>query len=149
MTGFDVIDLEVGGGSWLKAFQWALAGLGFTVLLTSAATAAWKAVLLGSLGLACAALVRTRPHNNRVTRLRLFANGNAILYTATGSFTATLTGSGWCSRWCCVLPFHDTPGGRPAHFLLCRSRNTADSYRRLLVHLRLAGPGQDMPGVST
>ncbi len=149
MTGLDVIDLEVGGGSWLQAAPWVVAILGFAVLLSSAASAALKVALLGSLGLACAACARRRPHQDAVTHLRLAADGSAVLYTATGALTATLCDSGWCSRWCCVAPFVDTLGGRHVRCLVCRSRNPADSYRRLLVHLRLTGAGEDPSGLPT
>jgi len=139
MTGLDVIDLEVGGGRRLQAAPWALATLGFAVLLSAAATAALKIILLGSLVVACAACARRRPRQDAVTHLRLAADGSAVLYTATGALTAMLRDSGWCTRWCCVVPFVDTLGGRHVRCLLCRSRNTTDSYRRLLVHMRLAG----------
>lgn len=149
MTGLDFIDLEVGASSGLHGATWVLTALGFTTLLWSAAPAVLKVLLLGALGFACAACVLRRPRRDTVTHLRLSADGSAILYTATGALAATLSDNGWCSRWCCIAPFVDTLGRRRFRCLVCRSRNPADSYRRLLVHLRLAGAGQEPRGLLT
>jgi len=147
MSGLDAIELEVGAGPWLRAAPWVLTALGFATLLSSDAATALKVVLLGGLGLLCGAFVLKRPRENGIARVKLLADGSALLYTAKGTLTATLSDSGWCSRWCCVVPFVDAQGGRRFRCLLCQSRNHPDSYRRLLVHLRLAGAGKELPGL--
>jgi hypothetical protein len=139
VTLADSIDLEVGSSRWLQASPWLLGALGSFMLLTSAAVLAWKVVLLGALGLACVACVRAPRRLHLVTRLRLHADRSAILFTPNGMLPAMQAGDAWCSRWCCVVRLVDTPGGRCFRCLLCRSCNSADAYRRLLVHLRLNG----------
>jgi hypothetical protein len=147
MNSLDVIDLEVGAGSWLQAAPWALATMGFAALLMSAAEPAGKAIMLGSLCLACIVCFRGWLGKSSITHLRLRADGSAVLYTATGALSAALADGGWCSRCCCVVPFVETLSGRRFRCLLCHSRNSADGYRRLLVHLRLAGAGDGARGV--
>lgn len=139
MTAPDVIDLEVGSSPWLQASPWMVGTLGLAAMLTSAAAVAWKLLLLCGLGVTCAACVRGGRRKNAVTGLRLHADGGAILFTETGTMAGTLADSGWCSRWCCVVAFVDAISGRSHRCLLCRSRNSADAYRRLLVRLRMGG----------
>jgi len=139
VTVADSVDLEVGSSRWLQVSPWLLGALGSFMLLTSAAVVAWKVVLLGALGLACVACVRGPRGLHTVTRLRLHADRSATLFTANGMLPAMLAGDAWCSRWCCVVPVVDTLGGRCFRCLMCRSCNSADAYRRLLVRLRLNG----------
>ena len=51
----------------------------------------------------------------------------------------------WVSRWFCLFRLADPVTGRSHPCLVCASRNTPDSYRRLLVLLRMRGePGTGM-----
>jgi len=137
MTAPDVIDLEVGSGRWLQASPWPVGLLGALVMLNSAFAVGWKMVLLCSLGLACTACFRAGRREKALTVLRLHADGRAVLSTGSGSVPGALADGGWSSRWCCVVAFVDTLGGQRSRCLLCRSRNSADAYRRLLVRLRM------------
>lgn len=137
MTAPDVIDLQAGSSRWLQALPWLVGALGASVMLTSAVGIGWKMFLLCGLGPACAACVRAGRRQRAFTGLRLHADGRAVLFTGTGAVPGALAEGGWCSRWFCVVTFVDTLGGRRFRCLLCRSRNSADGYRRLLLRLRM------------
>jgi len=133
----DVIDLEVGSSRWLQASPWLVGTLGMAVILASAAAVGWKLLLLFGFGVSCATCVCPGRGELAFTGLRLRADGSALLLTENGPIPGALADSGWCSRWFCVVTFVDTLGGRRFRCLLCRSRNSADAYRRLLVRLRM------------
>jgi hypothetical protein len=148
MIAPDVIDLQPGSSQWLQASPWLVGALGASVMLTSASGAGWKVLLLCGLGLACAACIRAGRRRRVFTGLRLHADGRAVLFTGTGAVPGALADGGWCSRWFCVVTFVDTLGGRRFRCLLCRSRNSADAYRRLLVRLRIGSFGDALRGVA-
>jgi len=147
MTSSEGVDLEVGSGRWLRVWPWLVSSLALVIMASSAAAAAWKVVLVGAFSLACMACVRGRRRADAVTRLRLWADGSASLMTAIGTRPAILSEGGWCSRWCCVVPLTDTLAGLGFRCLVCRSRNTADAYRQLLVLLRLNGTAKEGRGM--
>jgi hypothetical protein len=137
MTAPDVIDLQVGSSRWLRASPWLVGTLGASVTLLSTVAIGLKMLLLCSLGLACAACIRAARREQAFTGLRLHTDGRAVLFAEAGAVPGTLALGGWCSRWFCVVTFVDTLGGRRFRCLLCRSRNSSDVYRRLLVRLRM------------
>jgi hypothetical protein len=148
MTAPDVIDLEVGSSRWLCTSPWLVGTLGASVILTSAVAVGGKLLLLCGLGLACAACVRAGCPEKSFTGLRLHADGRAVLFTETGAVPGALAEGGWCSRWCCVVTFVDTFGRRRIRCLLCRSLNSADAYRRLLVRLRMGSFAEPAHGAA-
>jgi len=147
MTGPEGIDLEVGSGRWLPVWPALFGILGLVIVVTSAAAPGWKVVWLGAFSLACTVCIGGGRRADTVTRLRLRVDGSATLMTAIGARPAMLAEGGWCSRWCCVVPLTDTLAGPGYRCLVCRSRNSADAYRQLLLHLRLNGNATDRHGM--
>jgi hypothetical protein len=143
------IELEAGSGAWLQLSQLLIGLLGIVVLLASALPAAWKAVMTVASGLAFAAGVFGPRPRAAIHRVILHLDGSAILATANGTVRAQLADGGWSSRWCCVVPFGETPGRRRFRCLVCASRNSADAYRRLLVQLRLNAAAEPEHGVGS
>ena len=89
------------------------------------------------------ALCARRMANARTRgRLHLAADGEALLFTAHGVHALRQQPGGWHSRSLCVVPLADAESGRSRRFVLCRSLNRPDAWRRLLVRLRLQGQGE-------
>ena len=131
------LDLQAGCARWLR---WSHAGvslLGLLGILAAAAPAAWSGTAIIALVAVHAGTARrmNRPANSG--RLKLFADGRAVLFTSDGPVTAMQSERRWVSRWFCVLLLERRDGERSLQVIVCRSLNAPDAYRRLLQRARL------------
>lgn len=137
-----VLELYAGCARWLR---WSHAGvslLAMAGILGSGAAPAWSAAAVIALVAVHAGTARSMSGSATSGRLRLFADGSAVLFAAAAPVALSRTDGGWVSRWFCVLPLLRRDSGRRLHLIVCRSLNTPDAYRRLLVRLRL-GPADE------
>ena len=144
MAAVDTVELQVGSARWMRVCHLLVSLLGLLAIATSPISMGWLVTAAGAL---CLAHVLTAWRMGKVAgpgRLVLQGDGNATLLGGEDSFHARYRGAGWASRWLCVLPLDTLEGGRPLHCIVCRSQNSRDAWRRLLIRLRADGaPGQD------
>jgi hypothetical protein len=136
----DSIDLQAGCPRWLRWSHAGVSVLGLIGILAAAAPAAWSGIAIVALAAVHAGTAR---HMNRPAssgRLKLFADGSAVLFTVDGPVAAMQSERRWVSRWFCVLPLERRDGERSLHVIVCRSLNAPDAYRRLLQRSRLGVP---------
>lgn len=134
------LDLRAGCARWLR---WSHAGvslLGLIGILAAAAPAVWSGIAIIALAAVHAGTARHMNLPANHGRLKLFADGRAVLFTTGGAVAALLSERRWVSRWFCVLPLERRDGERPLHVIVCRSLNAPDAYRRLLQRARLGAP---------
>ena len=135
--GTTVLDLHAGCARWVRRSHVGVSLLGLAGILGSGAHPAWTAVAVVALALVHCGTARRMSDARSSGRLRLFADGTAVLLTRDGTVAALQNGGGWLSRWFCVVPLQRLSDGRRVDAIVCRSRNAADAYRRLLVWLRM------------
>lgn len=133
--------LRAGCAPWLHHGHGAASLVALLALLAADAEPGWKAAAAAALVLAHALCARHMADARMRGRLHLAADGEALLFTAGGVRALRQQPGGWHSRSLCVLPLADAESGRYRRFLLCRSLNRPDAWRRLLVHLKLQGQG--------
>jgi hypothetical protein len=137
MTGRDAIELRSGSSAGLRAGHRALSVLALAAILSSAADPMWIMMAVCALGAACLASNRMTRSSRGQERLLLRADGTATVHSANGAVMARLSAGAWVSRWCSVMTLEELLSGRRCRYLICRSRNSQDDYRRLLVNLRM------------
>ena len=111
--------------------------LGLLAILGSHARPGWTIAALTALGVVHATTARRMGRAVTHGHLILWGDGSALLAVGGARTDVLLRSEAWASRWFCVLPFQQRDGGRRVHCLVCRSLNAPDSYRRLLVRLRM------------
>lgn len=136
-NGGTVLDLQAGGARWLRRSHAGVSLLGLAGILGSGARPAWTAAAVIALVLVHCGTARRMRGAGSSGRLRLFADGSAVLLAGGGAVAALQRGGGWLSRWLCVVPLRRLSDGRRIDAIVCRSRNAPDDYRRLLVRLRM------------
>lgn len=140
------IELRIGVGMDLRVGQLVLFVAACVALIGSGAHPIWiSAALITLFGVHVGTLWwARRPEANGV--LRLHENGSATFDTKAGRLHAEQSSGGWISHWLCVVPLVEVGSGQVVRCVVCRSLNQPDSYRRLLVWLRLGGvpTGGDM-----
>ena len=140
------IELRVGVGMDLKLAQIALGVAGCVALIGSGAELVWTAAALIALAVVQVGTLwwAQRPEANGI--LRLHQNGSATFDTTAGRLQAEQSGRGWISHRVCVVPVVEVGSGQVVRCVVCRSQNQPDTYRRLLVWLRLGSvpTGGDM-----
>jgi hypothetical protein len=139
--GTTVLDLHAGCARWLRFSHAGVSLLGLAGILASGARPAWTAAAVVALVLVHCGTARRMSDARSSGRLRLFADGTAVLLTRNGAVAAVQRGGGWLSRWFCVVPLRRLSDGRRIDAVVCRSRNSADAYRRLLVWFRMRETG--------
>lgn len=140
------IELRIGAGTDLKVGQVALVVAAGFALIRSGAHPVWiSAALITLIGVHLGTLWWAWRHAANGI-LRLHENGSATFDTAAGRLHAEQSSGGWTSHWVCVVPVVEVGSGQVVRCVVCRSLNQPDSYRRLLVWLRLGGvpTGGDM-----
>jgi hypothetical protein len=140
-TGGTVLDLRAGCARWLRCSHAGVSLLGLAGILGSGARPAWTAAAVIALALVHWSAARRMGDAASRGRLRLFADGTAVLLTGDGAVAALQRGGGWLSRWFCVVPLQRLSDGRRIDAVVCRSGNAPDAYRRLLVQLRMREAG--------
>ncbi|RPH98282.1 MAG: hypothetical protein EHM68_05090 [Lysobacterales bacterium] len=140
-SGTTILDLRAGCARWLRFSHAAVSLLGLAGILGSDARPAWTAAAVVALVLVHCATARRMSDARSSGRLRLFADGTAVLLTSGGAVAALQRSGGWLSRWFCIVPLQRLTDGRRVDAIVCRSRNSADAYRRLLVWLRMRENG--------
>jgi hypothetical protein len=133
----EAIELHAGGSPGLNACQQAVSVLALVALIWSRAELMWIMMSLLALGAAHRASDRVTRRKADHFRLVLHENGNATMHSVHGTAPARLCAGGWVTRWCSVVSLEELLSGRRLHCLICRSRNSSDDYRRLLVILRM------------
>lgn len=133
----DAIELRAGSSPGYRAGYQAVSGFALFAILSSPADPMWVMPALCALGAARLASDRMMGRSNAHRRLVLRADGNATLYSANGIVLARRSVGSWVSRWCSVVTLEELLSGRRLRCLICRSRNSRDDYRRLLVNLRM------------
>ena len=134
------LDLQAGCARWLRWSHAAVSLLGLVGILGAAAPAAWTVAAVIGLAAVHAGTARHMNCPASSGRLKLFADGRAVLFTPVGQVAAMQSERRWVTRWFCVLPLERRDGERPLHVIVCRSLNAPDAYRRLLQRLRLGAP---------
>lgn len=133
----DSLDLQAGCARWLRWSHVGVSLLGLLGILAAAAPAAWSGAAIIALAAVHAETARRMNRPARSGRLKLFADGRAVLFTADGPVTAMQSERRWVSRWLCVLPLERRDSERSLHVIVCRSLNAPDAYRHLLQRARL------------
>lgn len=133
----EVIALRTGAGRWLRFACAVVSMLGFVSILLSRANLLWTAAALGVLCLISADTFRRLRRHGEGQVLTLHGNGSATMLTEAGTIPLLRRGNDWGSRWCCMLRLQHVLSGRRFDCLVCRSLNSPDAYRRLLVSLRM------------
>lgn len=134
------IELTAGPTHGLQLARLLLGLLGLYALMSSPAQPQWLAAASVVLALTFFGLSRFTGDDRGATTLRLFPDGSAAIRTARGITHGQRCDGSWSSRLCSVLVLREAPGERRMRFLICRSANAADDYRRLLVCLRTGEP---------
>jgi hypothetical protein len=137
VTRCDTIELHAGSSLGLRACYQGVYVLALVALLWSRAELIWIMMALVALGVAHRASGRITRRTAGHIRLVLHENGNAIMHSVHGTVPARLCADGWVTRWCSVVSLEELLSGRRLRCLICRSRNSPDDYRRLLVTLRM------------
>jgi len=144
MTTTDLIELHLGTGRWVRVCQGLVSLLGLVAIVSSPVPLGWVGAALGALFLVHVLTARKMGKAAGSGRLVLRGDNSATLFAGGKSACARYRGRGWASRWLCVLPLETLESGRPLNCVVCRSQNSQDSYRRLLVRLRSDGaPDRD------
>ncbi len=138
MTRPDAIVLRVGSSRWLRVCHGLVGLLALALILSSGTGLGWMLLSLGALAAVHGGVVGTMRGPAATTELILHADGSAVLRRDGDLVNAQSCPGGWVSRWCCIVTLRELVSARRVHCLVCRSRNTPDDYRRLLVTLRLA-----------
>lgn len=133
------IVLRAGCARWLRRAHDAVGLAAALAILTAGAAMAWTVAALVALLAVHAGISWRMNHERYRGRLHLAVDGSAVFFSARGVRGARLRAGAWVSRCLCVLPLTDLESGRRFHCTLCRSLNAAESYRRLLVQLRMHG----------
>lgn len=134
------LDLRAGCARWLR---WSHAGvslLGLVGILATASHVAWSAAAVLALAVVHAVTALRMRDPAASGRLKLFADGSAMLFAGGGPIAAMQADGRWVSRWFCVLPLQRRDDGRCLRLVVCRSLNAPDAYRRLLQRSRLGAP---------
>jgi len=134
--------LRAGCAPWLQYGHGVVGLVALLALLAANAEPAWKAAGAAILVLTQVLCARRMADARMRGRLHLAADGEALLFTADGVRALRRQPGGWHSRALCVLPLANAESDRCRRFVLCRSLNRPDAWRRLLVHLRLQGQGE-------
>jgi hypothetical protein len=134
------IELKTGPSRGLRLAELLLGVLALCALLTSPADPQWVALASLVLVVTFFALGRFPRKADGAGSLVLFTDGSAAIRTGRGIVHGRRCHGSWSSRLCSVLVLQVLPGERRMRFLVCRARNGADDYRRLLVYLRVADP---------
>ena len=137
MTRPDTIVLRVGSSRWLRVCHGLVGSLALAVTLSSGAGLMWMLLSLGALAAVHAGVMGTLRGPAAAAGLILHADGSGVLHRDDGLLDVQRCPSGWVSRWCCIVTVRELLSERRVQCLVCRSRNTPDAYRRLLVTLRL------------
>jgi hypothetical protein len=137
--------LRTGSARWLRNAHAAASLAALLTLLTAGAELAWTAAAAAALLLANRMAARRMADPRLRGRLHLAADGEAVLFAKGRVRALRLQAGGWHCRCLCVLPLTDPESGRSQHFILCRSLNRPDAWRRLLVRLRLPLQAQPNP----
>lgn len=144
MATIDLIELRLGSGRWLRAHHRLVSLLGGVAIVMSPVSVGWQGTAVGALILVHALTSWRMSRFDGPGRIVIGGNGNATLFAGGSGVQARYRGAGWASRWLCVLPLETLSDGRHLICIVCRSRNSRDAYRRLLVRLRADGaPGVD------
>jgi hypothetical protein len=133
----DTIELHAGSSKGFRAGYQAVGVLALVAILSSSAEPMWVMMALCALGTVHLASNRMLRRSSEQKRLVLRADGRAIVYSMDGIVLARRCVGGWVSRWCSVVTLEELLSGRRLRCLICRSRNSRDDYRRLLVNLRM------------
>ena len=137
MSRSEAIPLRSGCSRWLRVAHAVASLLGVAAILLSHCRPQWTAFLLAALGLV---------HLVTTLRLRQATADGVVMLQGDDSATMLAPGGGvplrrrggdWASRWCCVLRLEEVISGRRIDCLICRSLNSPDPYRQLLVRLRM------------
>jgi hypothetical protein len=134
----DAIVLRVGSGRWLRVCHGLVGLVALALILSSGSGLVWMLLSLGVLAAVHGGVVGTMRGPAATAELILHADGSAVLRRDGVWVGVQRCSAGWVSRWCCVVTVHELLSERRVHCLVCRSLNTSDAYRRLLVTLRLA-----------
>jgi len=138
VTGRDPVILRFGSGRWLGVFHISITLAGAFAVLLSPAGWLWKTGTLLILVFASAWLYRhsTRPEYRGT--VRLLPDGMAEIHPERGcAVIGILKSNAWVSRWLCVVPLRDVERRKVHYCVVSASANSRDSYRRLLVALRM------------
>jgi len=131
-SGTTILDLRAGCARWLRFSHAAVSLLGLAGILGSDARPAWTAAAVVALVLVHCATARRMSDARSSGRLRLFADGTAVLLTSGGAVAALQRSGGWLSRWFCIVPLQRLTDGRRVVAFVCRSRTWAAAFRCLL-----------------
>ena len=134
--------LRTGCARWLQVGHAAASLAALLSLLSVGSKPLWTAVAAAALVLTHAHCARRLADARMRGRLHLAADGAALLFMASGVRALRQEPGGWHSRSLCVLPLADPESGRSRRFVLCRSLNRPETWRRLLVRLKLQGQGE-------
>jgi hypothetical protein len=133
----EIISLRTGAGRWLRSACALVSMLGAVSILLAQANPLWTGAALAVLCLISVAAFRRIRRNGAGQVLTLHGDDSATLLTARGAVPMLRRGGDWASRWCCVLRLQQVLSGHRCDCLVCRSLNSPDAYRRLLVSLRM------------
>lgn len=132
------VELSFGPARWFCKAGGTLAVLGVLAILGSPAGGAWK---LGFISLLSIVYLLSYAHtvsSNRTGTLIIYPDYRVEIHTTRGNDgLANLAGHGWLSRWFSVLTLVDEYSRARMHCLVFSSENSPDTYRRLLVAMRM------------
>ena len=137
MTPADALVLTVGSSRGLRVCHGLVGLVALALILSSGTGLMWMLVSLGALAAVHGGVVGTMRGPAATTELILHADGSAVLGRDGVLVDVQRCPAGWVSRWCCIVTVRELLSERRVQCLVCRSRNTPDAYRRLLVTLRL------------
>lgn len=137
VTRCDAIELHAGSSPGLRACHQVVCLLAMVAILWSRAEPMWIVMMLLALGAAYRATGRITRSITDHGRLVLHADGNAVVYSVNGTVPTRTCAGGWVTRWFSVVSLKELLSGRAVRVLICRSSNSPDDYRRLLVILRM------------
>lgn len=143
----DHIELHIGSSGWMHGAQLAVTLLSIYAVFASQSGTLWVLLFLGLLGSFHAVCALGPRRASRIDRLWLDTDGSAILLSTASTQQARLCTGGWVSRWFSVVPLQEVVTGHRVRCLVCRSRNTPDAYRRLLVNVRMSNSANRKRGV--
>ena len=142
------IEVLTGEAAWLKYLRKILFVL--TLLALASANTYWTFKILTIalfLWLSLKFFKQIR-QQTPILALQFDTSGIASLFTNSETeIRAVLDSRAWTSRWFCVLtliPLNQLPSRK---LLVCRSNNQFDSYRRLLIYLRLGADSRSTDGI--
>lgn len=144
MSRNEWLEVQAGFGAWLKAAHVVITLCGMLATLISPASLTWKLATIALL-VAVSLVLYVRSVRLQPTQLlRLHQDGTARLIRPPGqSIDAIRLENGWAGHFFSMVTLREAANGRKRHCLVCRPENRADSYRQLLVLLRMRPATKD------